>query len=74
MGDAAHWHSFANFVEVVSGVPVEMAGLEVTYDSPSIGLVQFGWLGPLRVGGDEVELQPSPKKVRCCQETGCISL
>jgi hypothetical protein len=61
LGDELRWGSFANFVEVVSGVPVEVAGLNVTYGSPSVGSVQFGWHSPLWVGGDEVELHNYPR-------------
>jgi hypothetical protein len=61
MGDEAHWGSFANFVETVSAAPVEAAGLDVSYNSPSVGRVQFGWHGPLRVDGNQVELHDYPR-------------
>jgi hypothetical protein len=61
MGDEATWDSFANFVNALSGAPVEMAGLDVSYGSPSVGLVHFGWHSPLQVDGDEVELHNYPR-------------
>lgn len=61
LGDESQWGGFAHFVEAVSAAPVTVAGLEATYDSPSIGRVQFGWHGPLRVGGAEVELRGYPR-------------
>jgi len=61
MGDETHWNSFANFVEVVSGARVTVDGLDVTYHSPSVGRMQFGWHGPLQVGSAEVEILDYPR-------------
>jgi hypothetical protein len=61
MGDETHWSSFADFVEAVSGAAVETTGLNVIYNSPSVGLVEFGWHGPLRVEGDETDLHDYPR-------------
>ena len=61
MGDKVQWDSFANFVEVVSDAPMEVAGLNVTYGSPSVGPVQFDWHGPLLVRGEEIELHDYPR-------------
>jgi hypothetical protein len=61
MGDAPRWGSFANFVEAVAGAPVSVTGLDVTYGSPSVGPMQFGWQSPLRIGGVEVELHNYPR-------------
>jgi hypothetical protein len=33
----------------------------VSYSSPSLGEVSFGWTGPLRVGGREVQLDGEPR-------------
>jgi hypothetical protein len=61
LGDQANWNSFSTFVEGVSGAPVAMTGLDVTYHSPSVGLMHFGWHSPLRVGGDAVALHNYPR-------------
>jgi hypothetical protein len=61
LGNESSWNSFADFVEVVSGAPLAMAGLDVTYGSPSVGLLQFGWHSSLQLDGDEVELHNYPR-------------
>lgn len=61
LGEESAWGSFAQFIAAVSGAPVVFAGLDVTYDSPSLGRVQFGWHGPLRVAGEHVELHSYPR-------------
>jgi hypothetical protein len=61
MGDEARWGSFATFVEAVSGAPVTVTGLDVTYASPSVGTVQFGWGALLRVRGEEVAIHDYPR-------------
>jgi hypothetical protein len=61
MGEASHWDSFAQFVEAVSSAPVSVDGLEATYHSPTLGVVEFGWHSPLRVEGAEVELHNYPR-------------
>lgn len=61
LGGAGTWGSFAAFVRALSSRPVEGEGLDVTYQSPSIGAVRFGWDGPLRVDGAEVALRGYPR-------------
>jgi hypothetical protein len=61
LGDETQWGSFDHFVTAVSGAPVEIDGLDVTYRSPTIGSLQFGWHGPLRVDGDEIALHKYPR-------------
>ncbi len=52
-------------VDVVSlGAPrpgTQSAGFSVTFESPSQGLVRFGWNEPLTVGGSEVEIADYPR-------------
>ena len=36
-------------------------GLHITYDSPSVGEVEFGWTGPLTVAGELVALHDYPR-------------
>jgi hypothetical protein len=56
MGDEQRYPSFERFVESIASAPVQLAGLRVTYRSPSLGEVSFGWTEPLRVGGQEIQL------------------
>lgn len=53
--------SFDHFVAAVTGASLEIEGLQVTYDSPGNGRVQFGWEGPLMVEGEEVPLRGYPR-------------
>lgn len=57
MGSAREYGGFESFVDSVSRSSIEIDGLSVRYDSPSRGPVEFGWSGPLRVGGGEVPLR-----------------
>jgi hypothetical protein len=67
VGDASTWGTFDDFVAAVAAAPVTVAprpalaegvagGFDVTYGSPSEGLLAFGWSGPLTVDGEEVPL------------------
>jgi hypothetical protein len=61
MGDEQRYASFAQFVEAISAAPVQCDRLHVRYASPSLGEIEFGWTGPLRVGGQEVQLHDYPR-------------
>lgn len=61
MGDATRWGSFAQFVEAVSGAEVACDGLNIHYQSPSVGRVEFGWHGDLRVKGEAVAIHDYPR-------------
>jgi hypothetical protein len=67
VGDAGRWGSFDDFVSGVAAAPVTVAprpatadglagGFDVTYESPTEGVLSFGWTGPLTVDGEEVPL------------------
>lgn len=61
MGDEARWGSFANFVAAVCAANVTFSGLDVSYKSPSQGLLAFGWTSPFRVDGQEIDLHSYPR-------------
>ena len=56
MGRKADDGEFADFVEKVSAAQVKFNGINVEYQSPSIGAVRFGWDGQLSVNGVEIQL------------------
>ncbi len=56
MGSMQQWKTMEAFVRAVSEAPLNGDPLSVTYESPSLGQVQFGWEGPLRVQGEVVAL------------------
>lgn len=55
LGDVNQYASFERFVTAISAAQVTCAGLHVSYRSPSLGELRFGWAEPLRVDG-----QPQP--------------
>jgi hypothetical protein len=57
MGSARESGSFDEFMEEVSGAGVEVKDTRVGFHSPSRGLVEFGWTGPFKVGGEEIPLR-----------------
>jgi hypothetical protein len=71
-GRAADWGDFAAFRDAVAGAEIVVTELElqpgqfnpvfdVSYDSPSRGLMTFGWDAPLVVEGVEVPLHGYPR-------------
>jgi len=56
MGRKADNGSFQEFVRQVSNAELKFKGLEVCYQSPSLGEVRFGWTGPFTANGKEVPL------------------
>jgi hypothetical protein len=72
-GDQARWGSFATFQDAVASAEITVTpipdqdgdffadGFDVSYASPSQGLVTFGWHAPLVVGGSEIELAGYPR-------------
>jgi len=61
LGDASGWASFEAFCAAVTAAEVRCEGLEVWYDSPSLGPVRFGWEGPFEVAGREIALHETPR-------------
>jgi hypothetical protein len=62
LGRKAADGSFGGFRERIAAAAVETTGdLRVEYRSPSQGLLEFGWNGPLRQEGKVVELHGYPR-------------
>ncbi len=49
--------SFEEFILKITQARLQVDGLNVTYDAPGVGRVEFGWSGPLLVDGRETPLQ-----------------
>lgn len=60
MGSAAGG-SFEDFKAAILAAPVTCGGLNVVYQSPSVGEVRFGWNGPLSAAGQEIALSGYPR-------------
>ncbi|MBZ0271108.1 hypothetical protein K8I61_03670 [bacterium] len=61
-GRAAQFGSFADFKTDILAAAVSVNGdLDVSYDSPTQGLITFGWDDPFVAGGDAVDLGPYPR-------------
>ncbi len=52
---------FEGFVDRICQATVQTSGLNLTYDSPSEGRLEFGWHGPLRRNGQIVPLHDYPR-------------
>ncbi|MFC6734121.1 hypothetical protein [Haladaptatus sp. DYSN1] len=61
LGSATEHGSFDEFVEAITGSSVAGSGTNVTYESPTVGTVEFSWDGPLTVDGREIELADYPR-------------
>jgi hypothetical protein len=72
VGDRGRWGSFDSFATAVTGAPIDVtdlgvgtdglpSGFDVTYRSPSQGLMQFSTTGPLTVDGSTVDLHPTAR-------------
>ena len=53
--------SFEDFIEAICSAELTFSGLNVEYRSPGIGLVRFGWEGPLSVDNVEIPLHDYPR-------------
>ena len=61
LGGRSRWGDFAAFVAALSSAEIAGTGLDVAYHSPSLGLVEFAWEGPLRVAGTTIALRDYPR-------------
>ncbi|MCB0158797.1 MAG: hypothetical protein KDD83_11755, partial [Caldilineaceae bacterium] len=65
VGDAAQHGDFAAFVHAVAAASVSFADTSlaatVRYVSPTVGVVEFGWLKPLTVDDVEIDLHDYPR-------------
>ena len=60
MGNAESNGTFEQFVETVSSRRPAGDPLRMTYDSPSVGSIEFGWSLPFLVDGQEIALGDYP--------------
>lgn len=58
LGNPALHGTFARFVESISAAKVQGDESRLSYESPSVGLIQTGWDLPLTVAGKEIPTQP----------------
>ncbi|MFZ5857983.1 MAG: hypothetical protein ACOYZ6_14230 [Chloroflexota bacterium] len=61
MGRRAEDGEFSDFVEKVSAAEVAFSGMNVEFQSPSLGVVRFGWEGGFGVDGVDVQLHDYPR-------------
>jgi hypothetical protein len=57
MGDEATYKTFADFMKVIANRKISCNELTVQYDSPSQGIVQFGWTGDLSVANKPISIK-----------------
>jgi hypothetical protein len=53
--------SFVDFISHILAAPLKFGERSAIYQSPSVGLVEFGWKGPLRVNGEVFSLNGYPR-------------
>lgn len=61
LGNPASHGSYARFVDKIASAGLAGDAVELTYDSPSLGRVEFGWEGDLRVDGQIIRLGDYPR-------------
>jgi hypothetical protein len=61
MGRKAEDGEFSDFVEKLSAAEITFSGMNVEFQSPSLGVVRFGWEGGFSVDGVEVQLHDYPR-------------
>jgi hypothetical protein len=61
LGRRAADGDFTTFMDRIARSPVRCSGLSVVYDSPSQGLLEFGWFETLRQNGCPVMLADYPR-------------
>jgi hypothetical protein len=61
MGRASVDGSFEDFITSIIDADLQVRGLDVQFNSPNNGLVEFGWTGPLKVDGIDIPLHDNPR-------------
>lgn len=76
MGRRAEYESFDEFVHQVSSAALRIKGLNVEYDSPSLGRVSAGWRGALVVAGEAKTTADYPRyqNPSCNAEFGAVEI
>ncbi|MHA1323297.1 MAG: hypothetical protein ACTSRL_10910 [Candidatus Helarchaeota archaeon] len=76
LGSIVEYGTFDNFTNLINQAPIlvtpEAIGYRVNYRSPSQGLIQVAWEGPMNVNGTNIDLGPYPRfdNNYCYQEFG----
>ena len=61
MGSLSQNGSFPEFISAVAKADLFFSGQRVCYYSPSQGKMEFGWNGPLKQNGQDIELHNHPR-------------
>jgi hypothetical protein len=61
MGRKASDGNFKSFIERIANADVSCRGLNVRYNSPSQGMLEFGWKGQLLQNGSPISTQDYPR-------------
>jgi hypothetical protein len=56
LGSKETWNEFSVFIEAITKTEVKCENLNVKYDSPSLGEIEYGWSGPLQVKGEMIPI------------------
>ena len=56
LGNATQHGSFAQFTKAILRSPVKADGLNIQFESPSLGSLSFGWTKPLMIAGQSVQI------------------
>jgi hypothetical protein len=57
MGAQKEWGNFSNFVREIGAATVHCSGLDVSYYSPSLGVMNFGWDSVFKIKGRTVPMK-----------------
>lgn len=60
-GTLQQWGSLDRFAAAITASTVAHDGLAVHYQSPSLGMIEFGWTAPLRVADQTIPLRDYPR-------------
>ena len=61
LGRASVDGSFQDFIAAITAAPLKVDGLNVRFDSPGNGLLEFDWTGGLTVAGQAIPLTGYPR-------------
>ena len=57
LGSKDTWGSFSRFIAAITRYEVECKGLNVRYNSPSLGEIKYGWSEPFQVKNEIISLR-----------------
>lgn len=61
MGREGQYGSFEKFIEQITAASLNINGLKVCYESPSVGKVEASWSGVMKVAGEPVSTRDYPR-------------